>query len=238
MAARRQRCGPPVSAFSAFPPLQADTLRRLATRRRWRNGEIVMTCGKVVPGVMTILQGKLRITATTSDGNNVFFRWYLPGEVVGLVSAVDRMPSPVDATALDDCETLEVDRETLLECMQNDAAMGLAVSRILARHAWDVCNLVAARTAHSLTDRVFGVLSHLARVNGAKRADGTWELRISQKDIAEAVGSSRQRVNAELRTLQNAGTIRLGYGHVILYDQGCSTALMHDERELTPRFGY
>ena len=226
------------TAFAAFPAAQAETLRRLARHRRWRNGAVVMSYGNVVSGVLGITHGRLRITATTNDGNEVFFRWYLPGEVAGLLSAVDRLPSPVDAIAVDDFEALEVDREVLIATMRADAAMGAAVSRILARHAWDVCNLVTARTAHVLTERVFGVVSHLARVNGTRREDGAWELAISQKDIAEAVGASRQRVNLELRALEESGRICLGYGHVVLLERERVVAPTDQEQESALRFKY
>ena len=227
-----------VAAFAAFPAAQAETLRRLARHRRWRNGAVVMSYGNVVSGVLGITQGRLRITATTNDGNEVFFRWYHPGEVAGLLSAVDRLPSPVDAVAADDFEALEVDREVLIATLRTDAAMGAAVSRILARHAWDVCNLVTARTAHVLTERVFGVVSHLARVNGKRREDGGWELAISQKDIAEAVGASRQRVNLELRALEDDGRIRLGYGHIVLLEREHVAAAAVLDHELGLRFKY
>lgn len=205
-------------AFSVFPAGAAAAMRQMAVHRHWRNGDTVLCRGEVVPYVLTILRGKLRISATSEEGDEVFFRWYMPNAIVGLASAIDHLPFPVDAVALDHCETLQVEREALLAIVQSDAQVAFAVGRILARHVCDMVNLVAARTEHSLTGRVFGVLRHLAILNGTPSCDGVWELTISQKDIADAVGASRQRVNAELRTLEKQGRIKLGYGHVTVFD--------------------
>jgi len=206
-------------AFAAFPDSAAATLRGMAVHRCWRNGDIVLPRGQLVPDVMTIVHGRLRITAASEEGHEVFFRWYMPGEVMGLVSAVAHLPFPVDAIAHDDCETLSIEREAMLALMQTEPQIAFAAAQVLARHAWDVVNLVTARTEQTLTARVLGVLRHLAVLNGQAVGGNAWRLSVSQQDIASAVGASRQRVNAEMRSLERSGHIQLGYGHVIVH--GC-----------------
>jgi CRP-like cAMP-binding protein len=203
-------------AFSMFPPEVADKLCRASVHRYWSNGSIVFPVGRIVPWVLTILRGRLRMAATLDDGHDVFFRWHARGETAGLISAVSDLPLPVDAVAFDDCETLHVEREMLLDMMRADGNVALAVARLVARHAYDTVNLVRMRTESSLNARVLGVLRHLALVNGAPHGPAAWTLSVSQRDIAGAVGASRQRVNAELRALEQAGHIQLGYNRVIV----------------------
>jgi CRP-like cAMP-binding protein len=206
----------PIHAFSMFPPGVAKALSRLAVHRRWSNGSIVLPVGRVVPFVVTLVRGRLRMAATLDDGRDVFFRWHVPGEPAGLISAVSDLPLPVDAVAFDDCETLQVDREILLEMMRADGNVALAVARLLAKHTYDTVNLVRMRTESNLNARVLGVLRHLAVVNGSPQGPAAWSLSVSQRDIAGAVGASRQRVNAELRALEQAGHIQLGYNHILV----------------------
>ena len=205
-----------VEAFAMFPPEVARTLARVAVHRCWSNGSIVLPVGRVVPFVLTLVHGRLRMAATLDDGRDVFFRWHVPGEPAGLISAVSDLPLPVDAVAFDDCETLEVDREILLEMMRADGDVALAVARLLAKHTYDTVNLVRMRTESNLNARVLGVLRHLAVVNGLPHGPGAWSLSVSQRDIAGAVGASRQRVNAELRALEQAGHIQLGYNRILV----------------------
>ena len=199
-----------------FPAHVAQRLRRAAIHRCWSNGSVVLPAGRVVPWVITLVRGRLRMAATLDDGRDVFFRWHVPGEAAGLISAVSDLPLPVDAVAFDDCETLHVEREVLLEMMAADGNVGLAVARLVAKHAYDTVNLVRMRTESTLNARVLGVLRHLALVNGSPHGPSAWSLSVSQRDIAGAVGASRQRVNAELRALEEAGYIQLGYNRVIV----------------------
>ena len=55
-----------------------------------------------------------------------------------------------------------------------------------------------------------------ATVNGSPHGPAAWSLSVSQRDIAGAVGASRQRVNAELRALEQAGHIQLGYNRILV----------------------
>lgn len=199
-----------------FPPDVAQELSRTAVHRCWSNGSIVLPVGRVVPFVLTLVRGRLRMAATLGDGRDVFFRWHGPGETAGLISAVSDLPLPVDAVAFDDCETLQVDREVLLAMMRADGNVALAVARLLAKHTYDTVNLVRMRTESNLNARVLGVLRHLAVVNGSPHGPAAWALSVSQRDIAGAVGASRQRVNAELRALELAGHIQLGYNRVLV----------------------
>ena len=53
--------GGSVHAFSMFPPEVAKTLSRLAVHRCWSNGSIVLPAGRVVPLVLTLVRGRLRM---------------------------------------------------------------------------------------------------------------------------------------------------------------------------------
>jgi len=202
-------------AFSTFPAEAAAALRDMAVHRCWGNGSVVLAKGRVVPWVMTIIRGRLRISAS-AEGQEVFVRWQMPGETVGLASAVSDLPLPVDVIAFDDCETLHVDREALLELMRSDANVACAAARHVAVHAYDLVHHLAARTEQTLTARVLGVLRHLAQLNGSPAGPSDRTLSISQQEIASATGASRQRVNVELRRLERSGLIKLGYRHVVV----------------------
>ena len=144
----------PAGAFGAFPPAMAAALQAVAVHRCWKDGDSVLPKGAVVPSVLAVLHGRLRIAAAAEEGHEIFFRWQLPGEIVGLATAVSGLAFPVSAIAFDHCETLEVEREVLLAHLQADAGAALAAARLLASHAYDLIHLVTQRTQQTLTERV------------------------------------------------------------------------------------
>lgn len=207
------------AAFGAFPAAPAQALRRAALHRVWRDGDVLLPRERVASSIMTIVRGRARVLAVPSAGHEVFVRWQLPGETVGLASAVSGLPLPVDVVAAEHCETLQVEREVMLAILRADAEAALAAATLLAGHAYDLIHLLTVRTEQSLTTRVLGVLRHLALLNGRRIGGGSsWRLSLSQRDVASAVGASRARVNAELRALERAGAIELGYRQFTVHD--------------------
>lgn len=198
-------------ALRAFPAEAIEALRAAAVHRAWVDGSTVLGRGHVVPCVHMVVRGRLRITSAAEPGHEVFFRWQGPGEIVGLASAVSGRVLPVDIVAFDSCETLQIDRDVLQQLLRSDVRVAMAAAELLAGYAYDMIELVTIRTEATLVNRVLGVLRHLAVLNGTPEGPGTWSLAIAQTDLAAAVGASRQRVNAELRTLEREGLIELGY---------------------------
>lgn len=212
------------AALAQFPPAVAAAMREHAVLRRWRDGELLFGRGEHLSSVLLVLQGRIRIAVTGVDGDEVFFRWQLPGEFFGLLSCVTQRPFPVDATAFEHLEGWWYDWTLLRSILATDGTAAMTVARMVGEHAGDMTNLIIARTAHSLGTRVLAVLRHLASLNAAPLQDGQSWLPISQHDIAHAVGASRQRVNVELQRLEAAGHLRLGYRSVVLLDPALTPA--------------
>ena len=206
------------SAFSSFPPSAASALREASIHRVWCDGDVLLPRNCPASSVNAIVRGRARIQSFPSAGQEVFVRWQLPGEIAGLASVVSGLPLPVAIVAAEHCETLQVDRDRVLSILRADADVAMAAAALVAGHAYDLIRLLTVRTEQTLTARVLGVLRHLALLNGRRLGASAWALALSQRDLASAVGSSRARVNAELRALERAGAIELGYRQVIVHD--------------------
>ena len=209
-----------LAEFGRLSARAADLLRPIARPRRWRDGAVVLRGGDVPDAALLIVSGRLRLSGTSAAGEEVLFRWFEPNEFVGLASVVGDLPFAVDAVANGDCETLHFERLRLLALLREDAEAALLIARLISRYAWDVTHLVIAQTGQGLTARVLSVLNRLADHSSVAQghAEGRM-LKISQGDIASAVGASRQRVNIELHKLEAMGRIRLGYRHLVLLER-------------------
>jgi len=201
--------------LSAFPSQIADQMRRMAVLQRWPDKAIVFRKGERVSHLYLLMCGRIRIAMRAADGEELFIRWSLPGEFVGIVSAVTQRPFPVDAIALEHCEALSFEWSALKALLETDVQSVFTIARIVGQHTADMTNLLVARTAHTLSARVLAVLEHLAVVNAVAQPNGERVLPVSQTDVAHAVGASRQAVNEALRGLEKTGHIRLGYRSVV-----------------------
>ncbi len=210
-----------LGVLEQFPPASAQALRHAARPRTWRDGETIFRCGQVAPFAIVLLSGRMRLSTISAEGNEQLFGWITPGELIGMESMLGDMPTTMESVAAGNCASVCFERTQFMAILQQDGGAGLAVARMASRRLQEVTRLLlSAQTARTLTSRVYAALVRLARRH-ENQADGPAEcLRVSQKDIAQAVGASRQRVNIELAQLEMQGRIRRGYRHVVLLDPG------------------
>jgi CRP/FNR family transcriptional regulator len=79
---------------------------------------------------------------------------------------------------------------------------------------------VADLVGRSVRERLVQVLLGLGEEHGIDETEGIRiDLPLSQQDLADLVGTSRQKVNLNLRKLANQGLIRAERGRIIILDE-------------------
>lgn len=199
------------------------TLRSIGHVRAVRDGQIVQQRGDRADCAMLIMSGRLRAMAHTTSGAEQLMRWMEPGEVSGLSSVLEDLPVPVDLVAEGRTELLVLPKEPLLRWLRSDAEASLLFARVLVRRVNELLDTAFDRRSHGpshpIGERVWSTLQAWARENGHAVGGGWTMLRVSQADIANGAGASRQRVNMELKRLVCAGRLRLGYRWVEIADE-------------------
>jgi CRP/FNR family transcriptional regulator, cyclic AMP receptor protein len=202
-------------ALSTLPLNVNKALLQIGHKRRWPDGAQVQRCGQVASSVMIVLSGRLRMLTLTHDGEERLLRWIEPSEAVAVGSALAKFPSSVELVACGNTELLHVESERMLELIRTDGETAVALVQLLSRQVGQLLSAIADQGLHSLRERVWATLLRLAAFHGSQVEGGTI-LRMSQRDIAEAVPASRQRTHDELNSLQARGLIRLAYRSILL----------------------
>jgi CRP/FNR family cyclic AMP-dependent transcriptional regulator len=201
-----------------LPPVARAFLTQHGSVRLYRREEEVQR-RRVAPTLASwLLEGRIRACVYLPDGLEQSHGWVMPGELFGvfnllLPGSVSRMHLLVDT---DEARILHFSREVLLEMMMTfpEARVGIAMGlsrRIQQQH--DVIDMSGARP---LLDRLRAVLVWWSNQYGLPALDGSVELWVSQADLANGVGASRQRVHLELSNLRDLGELDLAYRKVII----------------------
>jgi CRP-like cAMP-binding protein len=186
---------------SALTERSAKALHSVGVLRPWTEGQVVLSRGQATSTALLLVKGRLRVSVTTPEGEEQLLRWMLPGEISGLSSVF--------------AETTYIERSRLVNLITRDPAVAVDLLRILGLRINQLFDTLADRGMHSLEQRVWATLERIAKFNSVAVPDGVM-LRVSQSDLAQAASASRQRVNQQLRHLQNQGLIRLGYRNIVL----------------------
>ena len=193
----------------------AQALRAIGVTRRWRAGAVVINRGQSSTAAFLLLQGRLRVSVPTLDGQEQLLRWLVPGEISGLSSVIAGLPYPADILAATDSEVLLIGRPRLVALLQAQPTVAFELLRVLGVRINQLIDALADQSIRSLPQRVEAALTRVAQSNGEPAEEG-WRLHVTQEDIARAAGASRQKVNIHLQRLQAQGRLRLGYRSVVV----------------------
>ena len=186
---------------------------RITKRRR---GEWVFVLGDSADSIYLLQQGRMKITALTEDGQEVLHEIVGPGEIFGDTSPLLGIPRTTSAQALEPsilCEIYRKDFESLLSAhpelaVQLLKSVGLRLKKAEAKLVNIICNDVSHRVREALID--------LIRKESNAGPDLPIKIRITQQDLANLIGASRQKTWQALKGLEDSGVLRLMYRSILV----------------------
>lgn len=187
-------------------------MMRITRRRR---GEWIYMLGDPSHSIYFLQEGRMKIGALTEDGDEVLLGIVGPGEIFGDVGAIQGALRTSSAQALEDsllCELGRQDFESLLTahpeiCLQLLKSMSSRLSRAETQVLGLVCKDISTRVREAL----IGLIDF---DSNSERT--TIRIRITQQDLANLVGASRQKTWEALKELQNSGVLVLSYGSILV----------------------
>jgi CRP-like cAMP-binding protein len=200
---------------SGLTTRSTQALQSVGVLRTWNDGQVLLSRGQPTSAAWLVVSGRVRISVITSEGEEQLLRWMLPGEIAGLSSVFAQATNPADMVSHGLTQVLHIERARLMDLIGRDPVVALDLLRILGLRINQLFDTLADRGIHSLEQRVWATLERIAKFNSVAVPDGVM-LRVSQSDLAQAASASRQRVNQQLRHLQDQGLVRLGYRNIVL----------------------
>jgi CRP-like cAMP-binding protein len=196
----------------------ADLCRRL-DRLSFRAGEVIFGQGDIADLLYIIVEGKVKVGLATEDGRANLFSILGPSDTFGEMSVLDPGPRLATATALTDVTAVAMDLSALRDWIGPRPEVAEQLLRVLARR---LRRMSVSRADMVFTDapgRVAKLLLRLAQRFGVQR-DGSVEVThdLTQDEIAQLVGSSRETVNKILGDFTGRGWIRLQGKSVLIAD--------------------
>jgi thioredoxin reductase (NADPH) len=110
-----------------FPKLsqgEIDRIRRFGALRHYRSGELLLTAGEPSPGMFVMISGSLAVARHEGLGRIVPIIELGPGDFLAEVGELSGRPSPVDARAVTEVETLLIPSDGLRALLIAEAEIG------------------------------------------------------------------------------------------------------------------
>ena len=206
-----------LGATTLFAGLDDAALRGLAaavTQRRFRRGQYLWYQGDDGDRLLVVVSGLLKVMVTTEQGGEVVLTTVGPGESIGELAVLNRVPRSATVVAVEPTTVLMLGRATVVELMTRhpsvlDAVL-LALGDLVRRLTEQTSDLIVL----DLGARLAKLLLRLAGPAAAGDHGVVLDLGLSQSDLAAMVGATRPAVNRALQQLASRGLIAVD-GQVI-----------------------
>ena len=215
---------------SLFRGLPRDTRVRiaaLATRRTYEEGAVIFMRGDPGDSLCGVATGRVRISASAPGGKEVFLNIMEPGDAFGEIALLDGSPRTATATTMARTELIVIPRDAFSALLQSQPQLATHLIQLLCKRVRWTAELMEDTALLSVPARLAKRLLSLASAQGREPQRGA-KIALSQEELAQFLGLSRQIVNQHLQTWRAKNWISLGRGSVTLEDPQALEQIVHE----------
>lgn len=205
--------------FAALDPEGAAALRASLVARDVAKGDVIFSEGQPGDQMYVIVEGKVKLGQTSADGRESLLGVLGPGEMFGELSLFDPGLRTSTATALTDSIVLALGNDQLRPWLSGRPEVAAALLQALARRIRRTNEAMADLVFSDVPGRVAKALMELGEKFGEVTPDGLLVTHdMTQEELAQLVGASRETVNKALADFAQRGWIRLESRQVLILD--------------------
>ncbi len=206
--------------FAALEDEAAAALRASMTRVTLERGSVLFSEGEPGDRLYVVTDGKIKLGARSNDGRETMLAVLGPGEMFGELSLFDPGPRTATASALTEARLLGLGHDDLTPWLTGRPEVARSLLQALAQRLRRTNEAMADLVFSDVPGRVAKALLDLAARFGKAEPDGAIEVThdLTQEELAQLVGASRETVNKALADFQNRGWIRLEQRTVTLVE--------------------
>jgi CRP/FNR family cyclic AMP-dependent transcriptional regulator len=167
--------------------------------------------------VYVVLDGTVKIYVSREDGREVILAFLGRGDTVGEMGLIDSAGRSANVVTTERSRLLWMDRATFQGCLRTLTPLANNLVRLLSKRLRFANEQIQALCTLDVTGRVARQILALADRYGNLEAGGevVIPLRLTQSDLGEIVGASRERVNQVIGDFKQRGTIAVEGDHRI-----------------------
>jgi CRP/FNR family transcriptional regulator/CRP/FNR family cyclic AMP-dependent transcriptional regulator len=203
-----------------FSELEEEELQQLAgvvREHHYKKNVTIFHVDDSGNALFILKRGLVKITIEDQSGREIILRMLYPTDFFGEMSLLDGEPRSATVATQEPTEALIIYREQFIELIETSPKILLNMTAALSRRLRRVNELIRSLAFYDVYGKVARVLLNLASEKGRATEQGTIiDLRLTQQELAELAGMSRETMTRTLRDFQQAGCVRIESGIITI----------------------
>src|SRR6516164_4946578 len=212
--------------FGKLTAQQIESLSACIVTRLVKRGTNIFAKGDPGTSLCAIGAGTVKISVPSIDGHDAVLNVLGKGSILGEIALLDGHPRTADAIAVTDCELFVIERRDFLPLMREEPEIALKIIEIL-------CSKLRRTTQQAEEVMFLDLPSRLAKallrlVDGDTAGMQERKVTITQKDLGNLIGMSRESTNKQLRIWEDKKWVRLERNAVVILAIDSLAAIAED----------
>ncbi|MDJ0868019.1 MAG: Crp/Fnr family transcriptional regulator [Myxococcota bacterium] len=212
MTTRRDACMEALSESPIFGALSAQELAQLADLGREERvpaGKTIFHKGDEAAAFYVVVDGLARASTTSKDGRELILGEERPGDVFGEIALFDRKPRTATIATVSPMTMVAFSFRDIRAYLLRHPEVALRILEFLAARLRSTIEQLEDNVFLRVDQRLAKTLLRIAEEQGQETPDGLRVvLTLTQRELAEMVGSVRERVNKQLSRWEEDGVIQ------------------------------
>ena len=200
--------------FADLEPEAFDQLCRYAKHTTLKRGAALFAKGDPGLSLYAVISGSVKMSISSADGRSAILNIIGPGEIFGEIALLDGGVRSSDAIANTNCELFVIDRREFIPFVRSQPALAMKFIELLCGRLRRTSDQVEQIILQNLPGRLASALIRLSEKHKLEPAGRT--ISITQQEISEMVGMTRESINKQLRAWAARSWVRLEHGAIVV----------------------
>ena len=204
----QKRMDAPLDFLAQLQESDKNELYRLGKTRTYAKNDFLFKAGESDLNVYVLKRGRVKLFGSSAEGRDVLLWFSLVGEIFGLAESLQEQPRLIYARAAEECEALCIAHSQFKEWFSVRPAVACSLMRIMALRMRELGQRFLSLANGNIQMEIAQLLVRLG-ANYGKLAGRYIQVGIplTEQDIADMVGTSRQGVSTCLAEMKRQGIV-------------------------------
>lgn len=187
---------------------ELEALVNSAQRKKYGEGQPIFIQGDPANEMFLVKGGRVKLSKILEDGTEITMDIRKAGDFLGEYVLSEDMDYPVSAWCMEETLFCGFSKTRFEEIILEYPNIGLQVIKNLSKRISMLTSRVGSMSIHNLVDRLYGVLTNMAKEHGSRRGSGSViPFSLTHEELSFLVGAHRVSVTRAMKDLKASGKI-------------------------------
>lgn len=202
-----------IDLFADLADDEFKVLEKHAVPRSFAKNTIVVSEGDPTDSLYVIVTGRVKVYCSDESGKQVTLNDLKPGDYFGEIALFDDSERSASVMTTEPCRFLVISKFAFNDALRSHPDIAISLIKHLTRRVRDLTQNVKSLALMDVYGRIANTLIQLSTTEGTRIIT---EIPLTQQEIANRVGASREMVAKILKDLETGGYIKIEKRKIVI----------------------